>query len=511
MSKAQKAVEAKSNKAPKAAPKAKAKPAPKPKPLPKPVWTRVATDLTITDAETRLHIREFCLRFASPLQLTHNHLDELEEPSGDNLGPAGGWDIDVDSDQDIIAWVSEFCAKSVIQGLLDVIATGADARNEHADATALREASKAVKASGANLNRVWGALTSLRETLESDSIAFADPLPPPATTTIRTTRRGMQGKDSQNVYIANSAQLIPVIADLIGAALQSPAIRDALEAGSVDEKELSRSVKEAVTNENMRWKSLSESKDKARREQHNALLRDLEFSHRIAATRLAPRFSPLGGDNEGRIYFVVSPGVGESEAAVQLINGKDTRVKIGRKRVFTEDDRREMQRWSWFVAVWGKKPEGALEAESLDTDDDGDDERDENEECWWGFYQPEEITKLADWLAIKCGIVDGSESHSQEANGQPSRRKRVASTSSSALTSLTASRAASPLSELSDIDAEERCTPLQRELSDLVRGLQGYAGLLEWRIQRASRDTLVEKSSKDVQKTGPIPTNKFYA
>ena len=257
-----------------------------------------------------MHIREFALRFASVLQLAQGHLDEFEEISGDNLGPAGGWDVEIEPNIDIISWVSELCAKAIIQGLLDVIATRVDG----ADETAIREAAKAVKNSGANLNRVWGALASLRGALESGLPAFCDPLPPPASTTIRSTRSGIQGKDSHAVHISNSAQLVPVIVDLIEAAIDSPAIRDALETGPTEEKELSKDAKEAIANENARWKGLSETKDKARRAQHSKLLEDLESSLRLATTRYNPRFAPLGQDLEGRVYYAMSPAVGESEA-----------------------------------------------------------------------------------------------------------------------------------------------------------------------------------------------------
>ena len=504
---------------PKAAPKPKVKTVVKPPPLPKPVWTRVVTELTVGDAVTRMHIREFCTRFASALQLTHGHLDELEEVSGENLGPTTGWDVDLGSEHDIIAWVSELCARSIIQGLLDLVAGAAEARNEQGRAKAIKEASRAVQASGANLTRVWGALVSLREALESDSLLFSDPLPPPSLTTTRTTRSGMQGKELHNTHISTSAQLIPVISDLIDAALQSPAIRDALEATSVDEKELSKSAKEAVAIENARWKGLSETKNKARREQHNKLLRDLDLSHRVAASRFAPRFLPLGQDFEGRVYYALSPGIGESDAAVQLINGKDTRVKIGRRRVFTEENRQEMQRWSWFIAVWGKKPEDAEEAKKQDIDDDDDEEEEDDYESWWGFWQADEVAKLAEWLAVKSGTIDDTGSSSPQTSNKPARGMRRNGASSLALNSLVASRAVSPLSELSDTDddvrmatgIEGRSLPLKHEMSELVRGLKDYAELLEWRAQRASGNTPSGTVGKGIQNTRSIPASKFYA
>lgn len=95
---------------------------------------------------------------------------------------------------------------------------------------ALKDAVKAVKSSGSNLNRIWGALVSLREALGTDStITFSDPLPPPASAAVRTTRSAMHGNDSQVIFISTSAQLVPVITDLIEHAIQSPVIRDAFD------------------------------------------------------------------------------------------------------------------------------------------------------------------------------------------------------------------------------------------------------------------------------------------
>lgn len=511
----------KTSKSQKAAPKPKAKPPAKPKPLPKPLWTRVATDLALEDAEARIHIREFALRFASELRLVHSQLDELEEISGDNLGPVGGWDVEVDSDFEIVSWVSDPCAKSIIQGLLEVIAR----RFEGKDGDILKEAATAVKNSGANLNRVWSALVSLREALDDDTILdFSDPLPPPASANVRATRSGMQGKDAQAIHIFNSAQLVPVITDLVAAAVESPVIRQSFDVASQLEKEMVKSAKEAIADENARWKNLSDTKDKARRSQHNQLLQDLEYAQRLVVTRYIPRFAPLGQDLEGRLYYAMSPAYGESEAATDLIRlKKDSRPKIGRKRLFTEQDREEMQRWSWFVAVWGKKPEGAEEAKN-DDDDDDEEEQDEGEETWWGFWQPEEIKKLSEWLAVKSGLVTELYESGGASKGKRTNARGRSSAFSSGLTSLAASREASPLSELSDdedgevqmmkTDASGRPVPTKRDLHGLSHGLAEYAELLEWRIHRASGEVHTpppEKPGKNRRKVSPVPAGKFYS
>ncbi|KAI0766519.1 hypothetical protein BC629DRAFT_1737547 [Irpex lacteus] len=516
---------------PRAKPKAKAPP---PKPLPKPMWTRIATDLTLEDAESRIHIREFVVRFATVLQIPHSHLEELDEISGDNLGEILDWDGHQSNDMDIISWVSELCAKGIIQGLLDVLVGSAEARGDPTDAEALREAAKAVKSSGANLNRTWAALVTLRESLSSNSfVSFSDPSPPPASTLIRTTR---QNRDSDMVHVAISAQLIPVITDLIEAAIGSPAIRDALDAGASEEKEYAKLAREAIASENSRWKESKESKGvndgkkgdlKAARDHHHRTIEELEGAHRLLAPRYISRVSPLGRDADGRIYYAMTPGVGETDAMINLLKGKDGRVKVGRKKGgFTEEDRREMERWAWFVAVWGRKPEGADIAKR---DDDEDDESDEesDDECWWGFWQPEEITKMAEWLSIKSGLEDHvgeiAKANGTKTNGAAKGKGKVkdarsrTSTATSSLSSL--STHASSLTDVSDIsDLSEDETnqvnfdrPLghKRELRELVSGLKEYADLLQWRIKRAATEAPV-KSGKDGAKTQAIPANRFY-
>lgn len=520
-----------------AKPKAKAPP---PKPLPRPLWTRVATDLTLSDAETRMHIREFVIRFASVLQVSHGHLEELDEISGDNLGEIASWNSDDVESMELISWVSDLCAKAIIQSLLDIVATAAEARGAHIESKALKEAAKGVKSGGANLSRLWTTLLSLRESLGLDSLlTFSDPLPPPASTIIRTTR---QTRDSDAVHIANSAQLVPVIADLIDAAIPSPVIRDALEQGPIDEKEYGKLMREAIVTENNRWKDAKDEKDpkdskqkgdsKALRDRHQHLIEDLDYAHRLATLRCVPRVSPLGRDSEGRIYYGMTPGAGESESAINLLKGKDGVVKVGRKRGgFTEEDRQEMERWSWFVAVWGRKPPGAEEVKrEMSVDEDENPEGEEGEESWWGFWQPHEVLKMAEWLTRKNGL-DGtpaeasagtnlSGSGSSKANGARSRT----STNSSALSSLPASHATSVLSDMSDIsdlsgdeDDEGQVNfqvpgPNERDLQDLVLGLKDFASLLTWRIKRASIESSARVAKESLkEKEKPVPASRFYA
>jgi len=100
---------------------------PKPKTLPTLKWCKVPLDgsLTLAEAESRMHIREFVLRFASIMDcksLTRKMLEELEEIGGDDSRGRGcGWDNDDKEDEEVLTWVSEMCAKGVVMGLLGLI------------------------------------------------------------------------------------------------------------------------------------------------------------------------------------------------------------------------------------------------------------------------------------------------------------------------------------------------------------------------------------------------------
>lgn len=99
----------------KLAPKAKVKAVPKPKLLAKPIWTRVGTTLSRTEAEERINIREFALRFSSVLELSRTHLDELDEIRSSRTRNLE------DEDDDLVPWVSEACLKSFLLGLLNMV------------------------------------------------------------------------------------------------------------------------------------------------------------------------------------------------------------------------------------------------------------------------------------------------------------------------------------------------------------------------------------------------------
>lgn len=106
----------------KPAPKPKVKLPPKPKPLAKPIWTSVGTALSCAEAEERINIREFALRFSSVLELSCSHLDELDE-----IRFSRSRNVE-DEDDDLVPWVSETCVKSLLLGLLNML----DAKGDRA-------------------------------------------------------------------------------------------------------------------------------------------------------------------------------------------------------------------------------------------------------------------------------------------------------------------------------------------------------------------------------------------
>ena len=97
----------------------------KTKPLPVLHWSKVPLDgqLPLSEAESRIQIREFVLRFACIMDsksVSRKTLEELEEISGKG-GCGKGWDGDNEDDDRVTGWVSEACVKGAIMGLLGLI------------------------------------------------------------------------------------------------------------------------------------------------------------------------------------------------------------------------------------------------------------------------------------------------------------------------------------------------------------------------------------------------------
>lgn len=150
-------------------------------------------------------------------------------------------------------------------------------------------------------------------------------------------------------------------------------------------------------------------------------IRDLENALRLVAPVFAPRFAPLGIDKAGRVYWASSPGVFERKAALDFITSA-TVGKKGKKRVVDDSGPRK---WPWFVAVWGRKSH--IVGKDLNAV--------ESDERWWAFTDPLEIRKVADWIRIDARI---------DPNGH---------------------------------------ADVNQPLVSLIKGLNEYAQLLDWRLK----------------------------
>jgi len=290
-----------------------------------------------------------------------------------------------------------------------------------------------------------------------------------------------------------------------------------------------------------------QAKDK--RDLHKQHMQDVNNALKIAMYTYAPRFGPLGSDNEGRIYWALSPGVAERDCASEFIasmaeesgdgKGNEKKSKKGhgkrKRRVRGDEERSLMKEWSWFVGVWGKRPAvkpgeaivRAHENKSKGDDDDSDtsessDEGDEDVEKWWGFWEPEEIRKVAEWIEIKSGLDQddqtsegsGASSPTSEMIGRGAHKDRVTSSV----------RGEDGWDSHGDITMANTGSPSKMELKALVKGLNEYAAVLEWRVKKEENvsgdgqdekdddgdDVVGSKSKGRGKATTVIAAGKFY-
>ncbi|EGO25642.1 hypothetical protein SERLADRAFT_448603 [Serpula lacrymans var. lacrymans S7.9] len=468
--------------------------APRPKLLPKPVWTGVPISLSLSDAEDRFHIREFVLRFASALGVSRTHVEELEEIQG--FRGRGS----EDDDDDLVAWVSEPCVKSIILGLLGML----DLDGEAAKST--DAAIKEIRHSGANLNKLWAELSSLRDgwsrtiAISSSSassgkrLTFPDPLPPPESATVHQTRSGAAQVNATGVNVVRTAQLVPILHALVDAVIDTDAVREELDSGLQEAKERAREAREGLKRENERFeqeKQDEDKKDKSKLRRHKRMAADIEQVLKLSTYAYAPRLSPLGRDHEGRTYWALSPGLVETEAALDTLSsvsqGKTASRKArGRKRMVpSEEHRSSLRKWSWFIGVWGMLPPPEERKIIRDSEDDiSDDSVDEEGEQWWAFWNPEEISKLATWIAYKAGL--------SEKESRPNEDDR---NTHSGIPLVESSVNGEEVDDSPDEDDNENddCMdstrmPTRGQLKMLIKGLQEYSALLKWRTSRDEED-----------------------
>ena len=133
----------------------------------------------------------------------------------------------------------------------------------------IRAAIKDIRSAGA-LRKIWSNLVVLRHNvanLFSSSISdaqpsawvpltFPDPLPAPASLIqrVRSLRNIRSVGPSENIVnIVHTTQMIPVVTSLIHSVLETASVREEIDQGVRDEKEIVRNAREAVMIEKERW------------------------------------------------------------------------------------------------------------------------------------------------------------------------------------------------------------------------------------------------------------------
>ncbi|THU95371.1 hypothetical protein K435DRAFT_966477 [Dendrothele bispora CBS 962.96] len=435
---------------------------PRAKPLPRLHWKKHPAGIPISEFEARVQIREFMMRFAPVMgaNIAKSHLEELEYL---NRAPFSD-DDDEHTDGMLLPWVSEACLKSVILGLLGLLVEEEDS----SAARVMKLAMKDIRGSGANLTKMFAVLADLRDKLgypeeksassdDSESsedriiIEFPDPLPPPR---ISSSVRTRNAADS-SLQVVSTAQLIPVVLGLIETVTESFTVRNEIEEGIKEGKEKTRETRDTIKNENDKWEGLKKhlegltepegdkptEKLKIERQSHKATVQAIENALRVVMPSYAPRFAPLGTDDDGRVYWALTPSMQDRMHALQFLSLKSSGA-LQPKRAKTKKDKRkrdsedvEFKEWSRFLAVFGKRPVG----ENISGDEADSDE-------WWVFAETEDIQKLSEWISMVYG-------------------------SSTTVEETTSSASATPKS------------PHNERIDGLVKNIKDFANTLEWRIK----------------------------
>ncbi|KAG2059155.1 hypothetical protein BDR06DRAFT_949813 [Suillus hirtellus] len=409
-------------------------PFPTQKPLPKALWTPVRTHLSLQGAEARIYIREFALRF---LPLSRSHHDELEVLSRSRR------DFDDDGeDGDLEPWVSEGCMKALLIALLGMIEV--DVKILSTTASALHQQVFLFKI--VNTLSTLSALPSLA--LPSPTTApehLLQNAPIIRTRSAHTSSHTKEmGKETDWPEIVRTSQLVPVVSVLVDHALQGKAVRDALEEGAKDAKELTRqslevkkafdrAEKERKKKERAEMeqktkdmkaqakdkkakgkggasaKEKEKEKDGVKGQEKEKAAKDLEDTPMhtltpqtaltLALSSCTQRIIPLGRDSEGRVYWALTPGRGERDTSREYLTSN---IEVGERDEGTKtkshkakskspwtppslSERASHKRWSWFIAVWGVRPgvEERLDPPKDDdcSEDDFESESDLDSEC----------------------------------------------------------------------------------------------------------------------------------
>jgi hypothetical protein len=231
------------------------------------------------------------------------------------------------------------------------------------------------------------------------------------------------GKETVWPEVVRTSQLIPVVSVLVDHAAQGKAVRDALEEGAKDAKELTRESLEMKKTFD-RFEKERKEKEKAEKEQK---AKDMKMQTKnkkgkgkggtnvqekeedakdlkdtpthtltpqtaltLALSSCAQRIMPLGRDSEGRIHWALTPGRGERDTSREYLTSnievgeRDDSAKTKSNKAKSRSpwtppslsERASHRRWSWFIAVWGVRP--ALE-ERTDPPKDEDCSEDNSE------------------------------------------------------------------------------------------------------------------------------------
>ncbi|CAA7261782.1 unnamed protein product [Cyclocybe aegerita] len=454
---------------------------PKPKPLPLLSWKSLPVVLTRDEAEDRIFIREFLFRFGDYIEppLAKTHLEELEFIASKRHDP------EVDSSD----WVSDQCLKAILLGLLGILAKGRD----DVVSKALKAAVKDLRALGVNLNKTWSLFMALRENVAKHSsspgssgvetvipLTFPDPTKLPSGAILAS--RSLRSLQTDNeIVVAQSWQMIPIVLSLIHSALETSIIRAEIEQGGKDHKDVNRDAKEAVRLENERWEQerstmgkcakdkTVQTENRTKRAIHKDQIADIENALKIVGSSFATRFMPLGTDNEGRTYYALSPGVAEREAALEYLSiaGSEKPLKPKKKGcVRSVPERQSLRDWSWLIAVWGKRgPLTPAEVKAKMGEEDG---LNIEKEQWWGFWGSDHIDKLAEYFSVKSGLEEDAPS------------------------------AAEPFMPPSSSKPTVPKQPRTEQLKRLVTNLKNYSALLQWRT-RNDKYKLIKRAIDSLQ------------
>ncbi len=245
--------------APTTAPKPRVSVSRKPKPLPKMLWTPVPVlpSFTLDLALPRIAIREFALRFGKVLDMSRTHLEELEEIGGRRSHEVDDDDDDLEQDIDVeMGWVGETCLRALLLGLLSLLLNRRPESGEKQEKKAIQDAIQEIKASRANLSRIWSALAAMRaefRKLDNKPI-FPNPPPPPQHTKIHSTRSG--ALSGAGVNVTSTAQLVPVILPLVEMVLNVQVIHDEFEEGVKEGKERIKEERERTKAIREQWEGM---------------------------------------------------------------------------------------------------------------------------------------------------------------------------------------------------------------------------------------------------------------